>query len=314
MATKVLLTIDTELIWRDGVDRTRWQDMFARSYDPAGVGIPYQLRKLAEHDLRAVFFVDPMPAAHFGIEPIRRMIEPILAAGQSIELHLHPQWARMNEGKPEGSFELIDYSEAEQQELLDQGCTLLMAAGAARPTAFRAGSYSANDATLRAAAAVGLRYDSSHNGSAHPWPSAISLPVTAIAPVLHEGVTEIPVTMVAEPKGVRHLQICAVSYGEMRAALCHAALKAHPVTTIVGHSFELAARNGQRANRVHLRRFDRLCEFLADNRAAMPTCTFADLDGVSLNASAQPFAPSLPQRLARQAEQVWSNLVEERAG
>jgi peptidoglycan/xylan/chitin deacetylase (PgdA/CDA1 family) len=312
MATKVLLTIDTELIWRNGVDRTRWQETFARSYDPARVGIPYQLRKLAEHDLRAVFFIDPMPAAHFGIDPIKRMIEPILAAGQSVELHLHPQWARLSNGTPAASFELIDYSEDEQRDLLEQGCRSLMEAGATRPIAFRAGSYSANDATLRAAASIGLRYDSSHNGSAHPWPSAISLPVTAITPIWHQGITEIPVTMIAEPKGMRHLQICAVSYGEMRGALGHAARKAHPVTTIIGHSFELAARNGLRANRVHRRRFDRLCEYLAAHRAGLPTCTFADLDGISLNEAAEPFATPLPQRLVRQVEQLWSNLVEER--
>jgi len=312
MATNVLLTIDTELIWRSNVERASWQDMFARSYDPAGVGVPYQLRKLAEHRLKAVFFVDPMPALHFGIEPVKRMIGPILDAGQSVELHLHPQWASLEDGKPTRSFELIDYSEAEQRDLLERGIALLMEAGAPRPIAFRAGSYAANDATLRALSSLGMRYDSSHNGSAHPWPSIISLPIAAIVPVIHEGLTEIPVTTIGEPAGLRHMQICALSYSEMGAALRHAADQAHPVVTIVGHSFELAARNGRRANRVHLGRFDKLCAFLGQNREEMPTCTFADLEELPLDFEAQAFRNTLPQRLARRVAQAWSNYVEER--
>jgi hypothetical protein len=312
MATNVLLTIDTELIWRSNVERASWQDMFARSYDPAGVGVPYQLRNLAEHRLKAVFFVDPMPALHFGIEPLKRMVAPILEAGQSVELHLHPQWASLEDGKPTRSFELIDYSEAEQRDLLERGIALLMEAGALRPTAFRAGSYAANDATLRALASLGICYDSSHNGSAHPWPSIISLPVETIAPVRHEGVTEIPVTTIAEPTGLRHMQICALSYAETGAALHHAADRGHPVVTIVGHSFELAARNGRRANRVHLSRFDRLCAFLGRNREEMPTCTFADLEQLPLGFEAQAFRNTLAQRLTRRVAQAWSNYVEER--
>jgi peptidoglycan/xylan/chitin deacetylase (PgdA/CDA1 family) len=314
MATNVLLTIDTELRWAGEVAAGAWQETFARSYDPAGFGIPYQLAKLAEHGLRAVFFVDPMPAAWFGIEPIKRMIAPILDAGQSVELHLHPQWANLRDGAPHGSFELIDYDEDRQRALLEQGRALLVEAGAPQPIAFRAGSYSANDATLRAAAALGLRYDSSHNGMEHPWPSAISLPVTAIAPVAHQGMVEIPVTVIADRAGPRHFQICALSLAEMRAALVHAVAGAHPVVTIVGHSFELATRNGRRVNRVHRRRFDALCAFLAEHRSTMPTRTFADLDGIPLGATASPLPDRRWRAMARQAEQLWSNLVEERRG
>jgi peptidoglycan/xylan/chitin deacetylase (PgdA/CDA1 family) len=314
MATNVLLTIDTELRWFGGVADGDWKGAFARSYDPAGVGIPYQLGVLAEHGLRAVFFVDPMPAALYGIEPIKRMVAPILEAGQSVELHLHPQWAGMRDGKPTMPFELIDYDEDEQRSLLERGAALLVEAGAPPPTAFRAGSYSANDATLRAAAAIGLRYDSSHNSAEHPWPSAISLPVSAIAPVVHHGIVEIPVTVIADRPKPRHLQICAVSLAEMRAALRHAARETHPAVAIVGHSFELATRSGRGINRVHKRRFDALCAFLAAHRGDMPTRTFTDLDGIALGTSAQPLPYNGLRTTARKIEQAWSNLVEERRG
>lgn len=314
MATNVLLTIDTELRWAGGVAPGAWETLFERSYNPAGVGIPYQLTKLAEHGLRAVFFVDPMPALWFGIDPIKRMVAPILEAGQSIELHLHPQWATLRNGAPSGSFELIDYDEDRQRAFLERGRALLIEAGAPPPTAFRAGSYSANDATLRAAASLGLRYDSSHNGAEYPWPSAVSLPVTAIAPVLHEGMIEIPVTVIDDRAGPRHFQICAVSLGEMRAALLHAVRHDHPVVTIVGHSFELATRSGRSVNRIHRRRFDLLCVFLANHREQMPTRTFAELEDLRLGASVYPLPNSRLRTYRRLAEQLWSNLIEERRG
>ena len=312
MATNVLLTIDTELLWSPDLTRRSWQEALARSFDPAGVGVPYQLAKLAEHGLNAVFFVDPMPALHFGIDPIRRMVSLILEAGQSIELHLHPQWSRLVDGDPTTSFELNGYPEEEQRALIAQACELLMAAGAPRPTAFRAGSYAANDATLRAAAALGFRYDSSHNGSQHPWPSSIGLPADQITPLRYENIIEVPVTLIRDRTGLRHLQICAVSMREMRAALYHAAERAHSVVSIVSHSFELATRSGQRENRTHRQRFDDLCAFLDVHRADMPTRNFATLDIGKLGRGAEPLPSSALRTIARQAEQLWSNLYEER--
>ena len=97
MATRVLITVDTELVWRHHEAGLSWQDNFARSFEAAGVGVPHQLRLLAEHALKACFFVDPMPALVHGLDPVRRMVEPILEAGQEVQLHLHPFWARPGE-------------------------------------------------------------------------------------------------------------------------------------------------------------------------------------------------------------------------
>ena len=65
----------------------------ARSLEPAGVGIAYQLAMLARHGLKATFFVDPMPTMVFGLDAIRPVVEAIVAAGQEVQLHLHPNWA-----------------------------------------------------------------------------------------------------------------------------------------------------------------------------------------------------------------------------
>jgi peptidoglycan/xylan/chitin deacetylase (PgdA/CDA1 family) len=315
MATKVLLTIDTELVWRHHRAGLSWQENFARTYDAAGVGIPYQLRILAEHGLKACFFVDPMPAAAHGLEPVRRMIEPILAAGQEVQLHLHPFWARLDRAEREGRCsELNRFDAGEQKELIEQARDLLVAAGAPKPIAFRAGSFAADEKTLAALSALGFRYDSSHNGCQQPWPSALPLRPDMVAPVDTGEVIEIPVSQIEEQPGrLRHLQICAVSFAELRAALVHARRQRHPLATILSHSFELATRDGQRPNRLVQNRFLRLCRFLADHRETLPTSWFGDLEGLPLGVQARPLPGRSDRRLRRIAGQLWGNARYERS-
>lgn len=316
MPTRVFLTIDTELMWRHHAAGLDIDAIAERSLEPAGVGIGYQLRMLAEHGLKATFFVDPMPAVAHGIEPIRRVVSAIRAAGQDVQLHLHPNWAGASDADRavHASFELIDFNFAEQRDLIRAAADLLVAAGADRPVAFRSGSYSASDDTLLALAELGIRYDSSHNGSEHPWPSAISLPPRQIAPIEHRGVIEVPVTLIEDRAGhLRHFQICALSTAEMRDALDHAVRASHAAVTIVSHGFELANRAGTRPNAVHVGRFEALCRMLAARRGALVTTQFCDLPDLPLGRDDAPLGPSLLRTRLRQAQQLWSNLVSERA-
>ncbi|HYG49025.1 MAG TPA: polysaccharide deacetylase [Allosphingosinicella sp.] len=309
MATRVLLTVDTELSWSGHVRGASWQENVALSYDPAGVGTRHQLARLAAHGLKACFFVDPMPALVYGLDPIRRMVEPILAAGQEVQLHLHPCWA--DPSNP--VFELIEHDPPGQLELIRTARDLLVEAGAPSPVAFRSGSYAADLDTLKALAALGIGYDSSHNGSYHPSPSALPLEPRRMAPAAVGGVIEVPITQIEQRPGrLRHLQICAVSFAELRAALLHAARHAHPVVTIVGHSFELAARGGKRANPLLVRRFDKLCGFLAEQGERLPTAHFTDLGDLRLDAEAAPLRSHALRTAARMAEQALGNALYER--
>jgi hypothetical protein len=313
MACRVLISVDTELTWRHHCAGLGWRDNFARSYEAAGVGIPFQLARLREHGLKACFFVDPMPALVYGLEPVRRMVGPILEAGQEIQLHIHSIWAdlaRSNEGK---AFELTGLDEEGQLDLIATGRDLLVEAGAPPPMAFRAGSYAADPATIAALRRLGIRYDSSHNGSQHPWPSALPLDRDLIAPVDLGGVVEIPVSQIEDKAGgLRHLQLCAASSAEIRQALLHAARQEHPLVTLVSHSFELATRDGLRRNRTVCRRFDRLCSFLAVEADNLPTVHFTDLDDLATGRAARPLPANGVRRARRMAEQLWSNLVYER--
>jgi len=311
----VFLTIDTEFAWRHHAAGLDVEAIYTRSLEPAGVGLGYQLDRLAAHDLKACFFVDPMPALVFGLAPVQRMVETILAAGQEVQLHLHPNWTGAHAGDRAATFarfQMHEYTLDEQIGLLRRATELLVAAGAPSPIAFRAGGYAANDHTLRALAELGFVYDSSHNGGERAE-SRIALPPTRIAPIMRE-LIEVPVTVIEDAPGiVRTFQLCALSAAEMAAALDHAVADAHAAVTIVSHGFELANRPGTRANGVHVRRFDSLCRLLAARRASLPTAHFADRPVLALDRDDRPLAANALRRRLRQVEQAWSNWVSERA-
>jgi len=313
--TPVFLTIDTEFAWRHHAAGLPLDEIERRSLQPAYVGLGYQLARLAEHGLKACFFVDPMPALVFGLSPIQRMVETILAAGQEVQLHLHPNWtgARVGDRAAQfGRFQIYEYGYDEQLDLLRGATELLIAAGAPPPIAFRAGGYAANDDTLRALATLEFVYDSSHNG-AEPAESRIGLPPSRIAPI-EQHLVEVPVTVIEDAPGMwRTFQLCALSGLETEAALDHAAAHGHAAVTIVSHGFELANRLGTRANAVHVRRFDTLCRLLAARADRLPTMHFADRPALPLDRDDAPLAANALRRRLRQAEQLWSNWVAERA-
>lgn len=317
MATHVFLTIDTELMWRHHVAGLDADGIAQRSLEPAGVGIGWQLAQLQRHRLRATFFVDPMPCLLYGLDWMKRVVGAILEAGQEVQLHLHPNWAGAHAGDggtTHAAFQLPEYSFEEQCELIAGASDMLTAAGAPEPVAFRAGSYAASDDTLAALAELKFLYDSSHNGSEHPWPSACSLEPRQIAPIAHRGVIEVPVTLIEDQRGhLRHFQICALSAAEMRAALDHAVREDHAAVTVVGHGFELANRAGTRPNAVHVRRFETLCRILAERPGSLVTTHFAERPDLPLDRHDAPLGPNALRTRLRQAEQLWSNLVEERA-
>lgn len=315
--TRVFITIDTELMWRHHSASLDAETIVQRSLEPAGVGVRWQLDQLKRHGLKATFFVDPMPCLLFGTEWMKRIVGAILEAGQEVQLHIHPNWAGAklgDGGAAHAPYELIDYSYDEQIDLLAGASDMLTAAGAPEPVAFRSGSYSASDDTLGALAELNFLYDSSHNGSEHPWPSAISLDRTQIAPIRHRGIIEVPVTLIEDQRGhLRHFQICALSAAEMRDALAHAVREDHAAVTIVGHGFELANRAGTRPNAVHVRRFEALCRILAERRGVLMTTHFAERPDLPLDRNDKPLGPNALRTRLRQAEQLWSNLLEERA-
>lgn len=283
--TAVYLTIDTEytahLPGTGGGPGTRAEN-FARSIaceTPSGrVGIGYQMDVLGRYALKAVFFVDPMPALVWGVEAIADIVHPILSRGHDVQLHCHTEWLDFVPDCPltggRTGRNLKDFTAADQLAILGFARDTLMAAGAPAPIAFRAGNYGADDDTLRALAKLGIAYDTSHSPAlaAKGADCAIQLGRADRQPLKHCGVVEVPVGCIGTFRGgLRHGQLTALSLRELRAAIAHAHAHGHESFTVVSHSFELLSRDRRRINRMVARRFERFCAAIAE----MPGVTAA---------------------------------------
>lgn len=314
--TAVYITVDTEYsVMFASHGRA---EAFARSIRcvAAGgeVGVEYQMDVFDRHGIKAVFFVDPMASLLWGVEAVADVVGPIVTRGHDVQLHLHTEWLALagpsNPLRGRVGANVKDFHFEDQCLLIDFARTVLMAAGAPAPVAFRAGNYGANDDTLRALAELGLRYDTSHCPGITGSLCAISLGMDDRRPVLHEGVVEVPIGCIAAPGGgLRHAQITALSSDELLAAIRHANDAEIASFTLVSHSFELLSRDRTRINQIVRHRFERFCaglERLSDARAA----TYADAPPAPELRRASPVLPHNVFRTGRRyAEQAMANAL-----
>ena len=319
--TCVYITIDTEYssgLVADLSEASR-KDNFARSIaciTPEGPsGITHKLALFEQYGIKAVFFVDPMPALVWGVAAIEDVVGPIIEAGQDVQLHCHTEWLELAGGanplksKRTGS-NLFDFPLEEQQQILTYARDTLIAAGAPAPVAFRAGNYGADDNTLRALSKIGLRYDSSHC-PAMPEASRISLGPDVRDPALFEGIIEVPAGSIGTlDGGQRHAQITALTLAEMRAAIRHARDNGRESFTLVTHSFELINRRKLAVNRIVRHRFEGLCKSLSTMRG-ITTGNYRDNPPLfGTRRAPSPVLPADPLRTGyRYAEQLISNTL-----
>ena len=317
--TAVYLTIDTEyssgLAARLGVHAR--EEVFARSIDghtrEGAVGIGFQMDVMADHGIKGVFFVDPMPALIWGTGAIADVVEPIVARGHDVQLHLHPEWLELagdaNPLKGRTGRNLNAFSEDEQVELIELARAFLVEAGAPAPTAFRAGNYGADDATLRALRRLDIRYDSSHVPGIAGSDCQISLGAADRAVILHEGTIEVPVSAIRSFGGLRHAQITALSHWEMAAALRFCVHEGVAMFNIVSHSFELMSRDRRRANAIVRGRFARFCETVATTPGAHGATFTSRPPQIGDGTGAAGMPHSEIRSAARVAEQLASNAL-----
>ena len=320
----VMITVDTE-IWPRCPDwRQRLlQGDIARDIlgqTPAGrFGVGYQAQVLAQHGLKAVFFVEALFACEVGLGPLADIVGLLQGAGQEVQLHVHTEWLEWLQTpfadlKP--ATNIRDYSLEQQVTILAKAVENLRAAGATKVSAFRAGNYGANADTLTALATCGLRYDSSYN---FPYlDAACGLGDVAdgmlIQPRSINGVVEVPIACFEDyPGHRRHAQLCAVSHREMRWALREARRLGWGTFVIVSHGFELLTRRKQPLpyalpDRTVIKRFERLCSHLSERASEYRTVGFDDLEDVKQTPNARPLGfaglPSLlrlGERLVHQA-------------
>ena len=293
--TCVYLTIDTECTEERlirgrirpplGYDLMMW-GRFRNQSRPLGVEL--LLGELRAHRMAATFFVEALCTEVFGRDGLAEVCAALLREGQDIQLHLHPnlrrpEW-RASGGKPL-SDNIGEYTLDEQVKLLDDGFRYLVDAGVPRQSivAFRAGCYGADNRTWDALRQVGLVLDSSlnvsylHRECQIRWPTP-EIDLFEVSP----GTWELPITNFAERTGYRHLEITAISYAEMAAALWGARRNQVEHVTIIAHPAEFfvidsAERQLGRPNRINIGRFRRLLAFLASHQDDFAVRTVGDL-------------------------------------
>src|SRR6266446_1508566 len=285
-------------------------------------GLPYQLETLGRHGLRATYFVDPLFSRCLGARVLADVVGVIADAGQEIGLHLHPEWLTdpRCQGLPKFIGPLLhEYDEEAQGKLVRMGLQFLTDAGASGICAFRAGSWGASLATLRALASAGIRFDSSLN--AYTPVSFPDLPDREewIQPRSVEGVWEFPVTFFVDrpPNGRRPLHVTACTFAELALALEHAHAQGWFSVVIVFHCFEFVrvaelGRPGGRVGpqRLLARRFERLCRYLSRHRDRFQTSSFAELGSVPATPMGQsPARSNRVRTLTRQASQLLSRVL-----
>lgn len=283
----VLLTFDVE-VWCSG-----WQDLDAKFpaafnryvYGTSRAGnyaLPKTLEIMNDHGLKGVFFVEPLFAARFGLEPLAEIVKLIRQAGQEVQLHLHPEWQNESTdplipNHAEKRQGLIHYNLEEQTALIGHGIRLLQEAGAERPTAFRSGGYSSNADTFTALEQNGIFYDSSLNVTLNR--SGVGMPDALRRPGAHYigRVLELPLSVFHTSSGrVRHVQVGSCATSEMMQILEGARAEGWSCVNVMSHNFEMLLRSSRRPDWIVVRRFEKLCHHLACNRDIYPTTWFGD--------------------------------------
>lgn len=313
----ILLTVDTELSPGRSVSTpaevvANVRGSFYGVTSGEG-GLYTQLELLRQHGLKAVFFVEALASLAVGDEPIREVADLLIKSGQEVQLHVHTEWLALARHNPIGDKcgqNMRDFSESDQARIIQIGKKTLMRCGVENIWAFRAGNYGADNATLRALAANDIRFDSSYNYPYLGHGCSIKTDYVLTQAARIEGVIEVPVTFFQDwPGHVRHAQICACSFGELSHMLLDAYAAGFKTFVIVCHSFELINRARSRVNRLLVRRFRRLCEFLDRRRDIFTTVGFNDL-----NTSISPPPSALvspPHRtIGRYAEQLTARIYE----
>lgn len=281
----VHLTFDIE-VWCGGWSQLdqRFPDSFERyvyGRSPAGdYAMPKTLETMRHYGLRGVFFVEPLFSARFGASYLRQITDLIQAAGQEVQLHLHPEWT--DEIHPpliadvrRKRQHLTYYTLQEQTTLIAAGKALLERAKGGSITAFRAGSFAANRDTFRALAANDIFLDSSLNeahdhaqGSLPGWPRWATHEQI-------EGVHSFPVTVFSDGFGrPRPAQVGACSFMELRDALLQAEKTGCEHFVIVSHNFEMLKPGCSQPDYIVVRRFEKLCRFLSEHADRFPVAPY----------------------------------------
>ncbi|HEY7652073.1 MAG TPA: hypothetical protein VIG07_04565 [Methylomirabilota bacterium] len=295
----VYLTVDTECsvggaLTSPGLEPVGPERAILGVSGPRRYGTPLIMDILEEHGLRATFFAEVFASEVVGEPALAGAYREILARGHDVQLHLHPvfhYYALLKRGLiaadrlPERMDHIGRRPADIQLALLREGVAIFERLVGRSPSAFRAGNYAADDATLSGLEKVGIRYDSSFNAAYLGRSCLIGGTRPANSPWRAGALWEIPVTVFATGSGrlagMKPLEISAVSFREMKSVLEQAERLGMGCVNMILHSFSLfkkvdAQYSRIRPDRLLIRRLRALCRFLRRGPERFRVITFAD--------------------------------------
>ncbi len=257
-------------------------------------GIPLIMDIADFYGLKTVFFVEALNKYYFGKKETAEICAYILKRNHDIQLHIHPNYLNFtckDPGKLKYSDFMADYSFERQTELLQEGKELLAEYGVNSLTAFRAGCYGADLNTLKALKKTGFLIDSSFARSY--CEKTCFIPESAINDITEiQDVFEFPITSFIENSHIRStrfmpMDINGVSFREMRYVLERSTALGPCNIVIILHSFSFIKAYDVQYRKVKprktiIRRFKKLCRFLAENNNRFKVMTFSDLNRLQL--------------------------------
>lgn len=321
----VFLTVDTEWWprspnWRDGGYQADVQRDFYGETPNGHYGVPYQIEVLNHYGLKGVFLIEALFPEVVGLGPLQALVDVIQRGGQDAQLHLHTEWLSWIDGSRSPlpgrtGRNLKDFTADEQTVLIERGLRNLKDAGAKNVNAFRAGNYGGNFDTLIALQRNGIACDTTHNTCYLDSACGMRTSDWLLQPRTIHGVREFPVTFFSDyPGHMRHAQLCACSFGEMKAALLNAWRRGWTSFVIVSHSFELI-RNRKKPGAIPrpdptvIRRFENLCRFLQKNSDKFQTRFFGDIDLSAIPETSATGDRPLASRIDRTAWRLGEQLI-----
>ena len=287
----VFITVDTEF-WCSTFNPTTDEavdsfDKFINGVTDTGAwGVPYQVDLLRKHDLKAVFFVEGLYVPVACPDQSQKLVELIRANGHDVEIHAHTEWLPCLSDitlSQENGQDIRLFNEDDQTTILAKAIRNLADVGVSDPVAFRAGNFGANWTTLKALARNGIRIDSSLNSRYLGTACDMHLDSTLLQPMLRNRVVEFPVGLFHDfPGHIRPLHIQACSFSEMRHVLIEYFELGLPTCVLVTHSFETLNSKRTGPDPIVCRRFERLCNFLDENRDKFRTVGFRDVADLTI--------------------------------
>lgn len=278
MRTKVAITIDTEpsvagAFSEPGRYKPLLHEPVWGAVNGRSAGLGFIAETLQSHGLCATFFVETVHLSCFPSEAMGGYVKWLHAAGQDIQLHLHPVWSRFVGGRyATQNDRCAELPEERLTELIADGVVQIREWCGKEPRCLRTGNFSVATGVYRAMRRAGLLMGSNICVAIAP-PKERPLHLAGGTHCI-EGVTEVPVTCFRDhgPIGrgrYRPLQVAACSAMELCGLLTSLNAAGGSIAVIVTHPFEFMKWSGPqfsrlRANRTVQRRFRYLCRFLEE--------------------------------------------------